>query len=159
MLGRSQVVAENTARVYFQHMRRMAHHTEKGLFGNAFDKTKELATDTNDKLKEALKAAIGGETANTEAVASTSDEDSRSLLGSAAEKKNELRENLSEALESLKEKVAEQWEVMTGVEAPKDELNAQENYENLSGSDQQNLPINSFPGHDLPRNASDQLRQ
>ncbi|CAD6198510.1 unnamed protein product [Caenorhabditis auriculariae] len=52
---------------------------------------------------------------------------------------NELRENLSEALGSLKEKVAEQWEVMTGVEAPKDELNAQENYENLSGSDQQNV--------------------
>ncbi|CAD6198512.1 unnamed protein product [Caenorhabditis auriculariae] len=60
MLSRTEIVINNASRVYLQSSYRMAHNSERGILGNAIDKTKDLAEATSEKLKDAYNSVVGG---------------------------------------------------------------------------------------------------
>ncbi|CAD6198513.1 unnamed protein product [Caenorhabditis auriculariae] len=62
MLSRTPIVAETSTRV-FVHSQRLLHNSNKGIIGNAIDKTMELASEATDKLKDAYKTVVGSEQA------------------------------------------------------------------------------------------------
>ncbi|CAD6198515.1 unnamed protein product [Caenorhabditis auriculariae] len=96
MLSRTQFLTNTASRVYLQNAQRMAHGSEKGVLGAAIDKTKEMASDAKERMKDAYNSVAGQQ-----------DFQNKSYADATSDKSKDLREQASSTWENLKDKAAD----------------------------------------------------